>query len=51
MHQNFGIEVINQIKSENPRLWDASMKDEANQMILSIRPGGVELVLKALHSG
>ncbi len=34
MHLNFGIDVINQIKIENPHLWDASMKDEATQMIL-----------------
>lgn len=34
MHLNFGIDVINQIKIENPHLWDATMKDEATQMIL-----------------
>lgn len=34
MHLNFGIDVINQIKIENPSLWDAQMKDEATQMIL-----------------
>ncbi|MGX5220108.1 ribonucleotide-diphosphate reductase subunit beta [Pseudomonas segetis] len=34
MHLNFGIDVINQIKIENPHLWDASMKEEATQMIL-----------------
>ncbi|MGB7389422.1 MAG: ribonucleotide-diphosphate reductase subunit beta [Pseudomonas neustonica] len=34
MHLNFGIDVINQIKIENPQLWDAAMKDEATQMIL-----------------
>jgi ribonucleoside-diphosphate reductase beta chain len=34
MHLNFGIDVINQIKIENPHLWDAAMKDEATQMIL-----------------
>ncbi len=34
MHLNFGIDVINQIKIENPHLWDAHMKDEATQMIL-----------------
>src|SRR5690606_39664559 len=27
-------DVINQIKIENPHLWDAAMKDEATQMIL-----------------
>ncbi|AXA68054.1 MULTISPECIES: ribonucleotide-diphosphate reductase subunit beta [Pseudomonas] len=34
MHLNFGIDMINQIKIENPSLWDAQMKDEATQMIL-----------------
>ena len=34
MHLNFGIDVINQIKIENPHLWDAEMKEEATQMIL-----------------
>ncbi|MDD6791428.1 MAG: ribonucleotide-diphosphate reductase subunit beta, partial [Thermobifida fusca] len=34
MHLNFGIDVINQIKIENPHLWDAELKEEATQMIL-----------------
>lgn len=34
MHLNFGIDVINQIKIENPVLWDDAMKEEATQMIL-----------------
>ena len=34
MHLNFGIDVINQIKIENPHLWDTEMKEEATQMIL-----------------
>lgn len=34
MHLNFGIDMINQIKIENPHLWDADLKDEASQMIL-----------------
>jgi len=34
MHVNFGIDVINQIKIENPHLWDDDMKHEAAQMIL-----------------
>ena len=34
MHLNFGIDVINQIKFENPHLWDDDMKDRASQMIL-----------------
>jgi len=34
MHVNFGIDVINQIKLENPHLWDAEMQETARQMIL-----------------
>jgi ribonucleoside-diphosphate reductase beta chain len=34
MHVNFGIDVINQIKLENPELWDEAMQDLATQMIL-----------------
>jgi ribonucleoside-diphosphate reductase beta chain len=34
MHVNFGIDMINQIKIENPHLWDDEMKQEAAQMIL-----------------
>ena len=34
MHLNFGIDMINQIKIENPHLWDEQMRQEAAQMIL-----------------
>lgn len=34
MHLNFGIDVINQIKLENPHLWTDSFKQEVIQMIL-----------------
>ncbi|MDF3032089.1 MAG: ribonucleotide-diphosphate reductase subunit beta, partial [Moraxellaceae bacterium] len=34
MHVNFGIDVINQIKIENPHLWTAAFQQEAIQMIL-----------------
>ena len=34
MHLNFGIDMINQIKIENPHLWDEQMKDEATQMLI-----------------
>ena len=34
MHLNFGIDVINQIKLENPHLWDDEMQEEAAGMIL-----------------
>ena len=42
MHVNFGIDVINQIKLENPHLWDAQMRDKATQMILE----GTELEIQ-----
>jgi ribonucleoside-diphosphate reductase beta chain len=34
MHVNFGIDVINQIKLENPHLWDEDTQQVARQMIL-----------------
>jgi ribonucleoside-diphosphate reductase beta chain len=34
MHLNFGIDVINQIKLENPHLWTPAFQEEAIQMIL-----------------
>ena len=34
MHLNFGIDVINQIKLENPHLWTEEFKQEVTQMIL-----------------
>jgi ribonucleoside-diphosphate reductase beta chain len=33
MHMNFGIDVINQIKVENPHLWSDAFKQELVQMI------------------
>ena len=33
MHMNFGIDVINQIKIENPSLWTREFQDEALSMI------------------
>ena len=39
MHVNFGIDVINQIKLENPQLWDAELQTQAREMILD----GMEL--------
>ena len=42
MHVNFGIDVINQIKLENPDLWDAETKSFALQMILE----GTELEIE-----
>jgi ribonucleoside-diphosphate reductase beta chain len=34
MHVNFGIDMINQIKIENPELWDEEMQATAREMIL-----------------
>lgn len=42
MHLNFGIDVINQIKLENPHLWTASFQQEVIQMILE----GTELEIQ-----
>ncbi|MDE0225482.1 MAG: ribonucleotide-diphosphate reductase subunit beta [Gammaproteobacteria bacterium] len=42
MHVNFGIDVINQIKLENPHLWDEGMQELAKQMILE----GTELEIR-----
>ncbi|MCU5781495.1 ribonucleotide-diphosphate reductase subunit beta [Alcanivorax balearicus MACL04] len=42
MHVNFGVDVINQIKLENPHLWDQGMRDKATQMILE----GTELEIQ-----
>ncbi|WP_346837022.1 ribonucleotide-diphosphate reductase subunit beta [Microbulbifer sp. SAOS-129_SWC] len=39
MHLNFGIDVINQIKLENPHLWTEAFQQEVSQMILE----GMEL--------
>jgi ribonucleoside-diphosphate reductase beta chain len=39
MHMNFGIDVINQIKIENPHLWTSGFKQEMIQLIRE----GVEL--------
>lgn len=39
MHVNFGIDVINQIKIENPRLWTTDFQKEVIEMILE----GVDL--------
>ena len=34
MHVNFGIDVINQIKLENPQLWQTDMQEWARAMVL-----------------
>ncbi|MEO6910020.1 MAG: ribonucleotide-diphosphate reductase subunit beta [Edaphobacter sp.] len=35
IHLNFGIDVINQIKAENPRLWDEKFQEEVRDMLRS----------------
>lgn len=42
MHLNFGIDVINQIKLENPHLWTEEFREEIIQMILE----GAELEIQ-----
>jgi ribonucleoside-diphosphate reductase beta chain len=42
MHLNFGIDVINQIKLENPQLWTEEFQQEVIQMILE----GTELEIQ-----
>jgi ribonucleoside-diphosphate reductase beta chain len=42
MHVTFGVDVINQIKLENPHLWDQEMRDQATLMILE----GTELEIQ-----
>lgn len=34
MHVNFGIDMINQIKNENPHLWSKSFQAEVTQMLI-----------------
>lgn len=45
MHLNFGIDVINQIKLENPHLWTEEFQAEVVQMILE----GTELEIQYGH--
>ncbi len=45
MHMNFGIDVINQIKIENPHLWTEEFQEEARTMIIE----ATELEIKYAH--
>jgi ribonucleoside-diphosphate reductase beta chain len=45
MHMNFGIDVINQIKIENPHLWTAAFQEEARKMIIE----ATELEIRYAH--
>lgn len=51
MHLNFGIDMINQIKIENPHLWDDSMKREATQMILQATQLEIEYARDTMPRG
>jgi len=45
MHMNFGIDVINQIKIENPHLWSPEFRTEVSRMIHA----AVELEIRYAH--
>src|SRR3546814_4034473 len=45
MHMNFGIDVINQIKIENPHLWTAEFQQQSLAMIRE----ATELEIKYAH--
>lgn len=51
MHLNFGIDMINQIKLENPNLWSDSMKDQATQMILQATQLEIEYARDTMPRG
>jgi ribonucleoside-diphosphate reductase beta chain len=51
MHLNFGIDMINQIKHENPSLWTTSMKEEATQMILQATQLEIEYARDTMPRG
>ena len=51
MHLNFGIDMINQIKLENPGLWTDKMKQEATQMILQATQLEIEYARDTMPRG
>ena len=51
MHLNFGIDMINQIKLENPQLWTDSMKEQAMQMILQATQLEIEYARDTMPRG
>ena len=51
MHLNFGIDMINQIKLENPQLWTDKMKEEATQMILQAAQLEIEYARNTMPRG
>ena len=51
MHLNFGIDMINQIKLENPELWTDDMKEQATQMILQATQLEIEYARDTMPRG
>ncbi len=51
MHLNFGIDMINQIKLENPHLWTEEMREEATQMILQATQLEIEYARDTMPRG
>ncbi|MDT8428943.1 MAG: ribonucleotide-diphosphate reductase subunit beta [Pseudomonadales bacterium] len=51
MHLNFGIDMINQIKLENPQLWNNTMKETATQMILEATQLEIEYARDTMPRG
>lgn len=51
MHLNFGIDMINQIKLENPSLWTDKMKEESTQMILQATQLEIEYARDTMPRG
>ena len=51
MHLNFGIDMINQIKLENPDLWTDEMKEQATQMILQATQLEIEYARDTMPRG
>lgn len=51
MHLNFGIDMINQIKLENPQLWTDKMKEEVTQMILQATQLEIEYARDTMPRG
>ncbi|MEX0965468.1 MAG: ribonucleotide-diphosphate reductase subunit beta [Pseudohongiellaceae bacterium] len=51
MHLNFGIDMINQIKLENPQLWTDDMKEQATQMILQATQLEIEYARDTMPRG
>src|SRR5690606_40437236 len=51
MHLNFGIDVINQIKLENPHLWTQEFQQEVIQMILQGTELEIAYARDSIHRG